>query len=79
MHAGEDFLCRVSPLELDVSSNGPQLLLLVLAVLVIESYFVTGLLLDGVWWSTTKDVFHNVTAPLRFVEGLEVAAVRVNC
>ena len=76
---GEGLLGAVSPFELDVSSKGSQLLLLVLAVLVIELYFVTGPLLDGVWWSTTKYVIHNVVAPLRFVEGFKVAAIRVNC
>ena len=45
---GEGLLGAVSPFKLDVSSKGSQLLLLVLAVLVIEPYFVTGLLLDGV-------------------------------
>ena len=44
----EDLLSAVSPLELDVSSNGPEHALLVLAVLVPELYFVTVPLLGGV-------------------------------
>ena len=79
VRAGEDLLCRVSPLELDVSSNGPQLLLLVLAVMVSKLYYVNGTLLKGVWWSILKDAPYNFLEPLHFVEGLKVAAVRVNC
>ena len=77
--AGEDLLCRVSPFELDVSSNGPQLFLLVLAVKISKLYFVNGTLFKGIWWNTIKNAFFNILEPLHFVEGLKVAAVRVNC
>ena len=79
VRAGEDLLCRVSPLELDLSSNGPELLLLVLAVMVSKLYFVYGTLFKGVWWNTIKNAFFNILEPLHFVEGLKVAAVRFNC
>ena len=72
--AGEGLLSAVSPLELDVSSNGPEHTLLVLAVLVPELYFVVPLL-GGVRWSVPQYVCHGLTH-LCSQESLLVAAAR---
>ena len=71
--AGEGLLSGVSPLELDVSSQGSQLFLLVLAVLVIELFFVTVPLFEGVGWSVSQYLCHGL-AHLGSQKSLLVAA-----
>ena len=71
--AGEGLLSAVSPRELDVSSNGPEHALLVLAVLVIELLFVKLPLFEGVGWSVSQYLCHGL-AHLGSQKSLLVAA-----